>query len=85
MRDAVLATRGGLVGGISPGFTVPPLSIVPDAERFIPEPDNPGVQIRQINQAVLFEMSLVTRPQYKETVVDLRAEDFGTCVKFTFR
>ena len=64
----------GLVGGISPGFTVPPLGVVPGAEKLVPEPSNPSVQIRMINQAVLHEMSLVTRPAYSETEVDLRAE-----------
>ena len=83
VRDAVLSLRGGLVGGISPGFNVPPLSIVPDAELFIPEPGNPGVQIRQINQAILHELSLVTRPAYKDTVIDLRAEDFIDCENHT--
>ena len=75
MRDTILALQGGLVGGISPGFRVPPASAVPNAERLIPEPGNPGVQIRQINQAVLHELSLVTRPAYPETDVDLRADE----------
>ena len=74
MRDAVLALQGGLIGGISPGFRVPPPSVVPNAEELIPEPGNPGVQIRVIRQAVLFELSLVTRPAYQSTEVDLRAE-----------
>ena len=77
MRDTILALQGGLIGGISPGFRVPPASAVPDAERLVPEPGNPGVQIRQINQAVLHELSLVTRPAYPETEVDLRAEHLG--------
>ena len=75
MRDAVLALQGGLVGGISPGFRVPPATAVPNAEAFIPEPGNPGVQIRVIRQAVLFELSLVTRPAYPATEVDLRADN----------
>lgn len=74
MRDTVLSLQGGLVGGISPGFSVPPASAVPNAEELIPEPGNPGVQIRVIRQAVLFELSLVTRPAYPETDVDLRAQ-----------
>ena len=74
MRDTVLALQGGLVGGISPGFAVPPASAVPDAEELVPEPGNPGVQIRVIRQAVLHELSLVTRPAYPETEVDLRAD-----------
>ena len=78
MRDSVLAMEAGLVGGISPGFRVPPLSAVPNAEELIPEPGNPGVQIRVIRQAVLYELSLVTRPAYQETIVDLRAENMAT-------
>ena len=77
MRDSVLAMEAGLVGGISPGFRVPPVSAVPNAEELIPEPGNPGVQIRVIRQAVLYELSLVTRPAYPETDVDLRAENEG--------
>ena len=75
MRDAVLQIEAGLVGGISPGFSVPPASVVPGAEKLIPEPGNPGVQIRVINQAVLHELSLVTRPAYPETEIDLRGRD----------
>jgi len=73
MVDAVRAVRAGLVGGISPGFRVPPPDAVPDAETVVPEPGNPGVGIRSIRAAVLFELSLVTRPAYDETAVDLRA------------
>ena len=72
MADAVTAVEAGLVGGLSPGFAVPPASAVPNAEELEPEPGNPGVTIRRINHAVLFEMSLVTRPAYAETTVDLR-------------
>ena len=75
MRDTVLALQGGLVGGISPGFSVPPPAAVGNAEELIPEPGNPGVQIRVIRQAVLYELSLVTRPAYPETDVDLRAQN----------
>ena len=75
MRDTVLSLQGGLVGGISPGFSVPPAAAVPNAEELIPEPGNPGVQIRVIRQAVLYELSLVTRPAYEATEVDLRAQN----------
>ena len=74
MRDTVLAVRAGLVNGISPGFRVPPRSAIANAEELIPEPGNPGVSIRLIRQAVLFELSLVTRPAYPDTSVDLRHE-----------
>ena len=74
MVDTVKAINAGLVGGISPGFRVPPASAVPGAERLIPEPGNPGVQIRVIEAAVLFELSLVTRPAYPDTDIALRSE-----------
>ena len=76
MRDAVAMVRSGLAGGISPGFRVPPRNVVPEAETLEPEPGNPGVDIRVIRQAVLYELSIVTRPAYAETSVDVRAEDF---------
>ena len=74
IQDTVKAIRAKLVGGISPGFRIPPKGTVPNAEELIPEPGNPGVFIRLIRQAVLFELSLVTRPAYPETVVSLRHE-----------
>ena len=76
MRDTVAMIRAGLVGGVSPGFRVPPRDVVPDAEGLEPEPGNSAVQVRVIRQAVLYELSLVTRPAYSETHVDLRAADF---------
>lgn len=75
VRDAVLEVEQGILRGVSPGFRVPPRSVVPDAEIDLPEPGNPGVTIRQINQAVLFELSLVARPAYSETDVEVRADD----------
>ena len=74
-RDAVLSIRNGLFRGISPGFQVPPVSAVRKAEELIPEPGNPGVQIRQIHEALLVELSAVTRPTYQETVLDVRSEE----------
>ena len=76
MRDTVAMVRAGLVGGISPGFKVPPRDVVPDAEVLEPEAGNPGVHVRVIRQAVLYELSLVTRPAYTETDIDLRADAF---------
>ncbi len=74
MEKSVVA---GLMVGLSPGFVVPPASVVPDAERFEDEPGNPGVQIRVIRAAVLREFSIVTAAAYQDAVVDLRADDFG--------
>ena len=76
MRDAVLAVESGLATGVSPGFRVPPASAVANAEELVPEPGNPGVMIREINQAVLYELSIVTRPAYASTSVEARDDDF---------
>lgn len=75
LDDTVKATAAGLVAGVSPGFRVPPKSVVPDAETLEPEEGNPGVSIRVIRQAVLYELSLVTRPAYGETEIDVRADN----------
>ena len=74
MVDQVKAIRGGLVLGISPGFMVPPRTAVPNAEDEIPEAGNPGVFIRRVNEAVLIEMSPVTRPAYGDTLLEVREE-----------
>ena len=75
MLDAVKQVRTGRAGGLSPGFFVPPRDVVGQAERLTPEPGNPGVSIREVLQAVMPEMSIVSRPAYGSTTVDLRAED----------
>ena len=72
MVDTVRMVNAGLLTGISPGFRIPPRGVVPDAERLIPDPGVPGVQIRLINAAVLYELSLVTRPAYRDTDLDVR-------------
>ena len=73
-RDFVSAHEQGLIQGVSPGFTVPPPSAVRQAERLIPEDGNPGVMIRSISDAVLFEMSAVTRPSYLDTLLEHRED-----------
>ena len=80
VRDFLLAHRAGMLRGISPGFSVPPRSVVANAEEAIPEPGNPGVYIRQINAAVLGEFSAVTRPAYEGTELVERAEDLDHLV-----
>ena len=74
MKDTIAMIRSGLIGGISPGFRVPPKGVVPNGERLEPEPGNPAVQVRVIENAVLSELSIVTRPAYSETDVDVRAQ-----------
>lgn len=76
--DAEKAISNGTMVGLSPGFRVPPPGVVPNAERLIPEPGNPGVMIRQIDQAVLREFSVVTAGIYDDAMVELRAEDVDT-------
>ena len=74
MDDVVKQIRSGRAGGISPGFYIPPKDVVRNAETFIPEPGNPGVQIRVVRQGIMPEISVVTRPVYVSDV-ELRAED----------
>ena len=74
-RDLLWNITQGLMIGVSPGFTVAPLDVVPGAEQLLPEPGNPDVLIRSIRAAVLHELSIVTRPAYRESVVDLRSMD----------
>ena len=80
MVDTVRMIRAGLAGGVSPGFRVPPKSAVADAETFEDEPGT-GVKVRVINAAVLHELSIVTRPAYSETDVDVRAFDTAPAVR----
>ena len=74
--DAEKAIANGTMTGISPGFRVPPSSVVRGAEVLEAEVGNPGVSIRRINAAVLREMSLTTSGAYVEAFAELRAEDF---------
>ena len=75
IEDTVRAVDAGLIRGVSPGFRIPPKNIVPDAERFVPEPGNPDVKIRTIRQAMLFELSLVTRPAYVGSDIAMRGDE----------
>ncbi len=76
MRDAVLMVESGLMADISPQFFLPPRNINPNAERLTPEPGNESVSIRDISDAVLVELSVVTRGVYRDsTEVSVRSED----------
>ena len=77
MQDLITAVRAGLMRGVSPGFRVPPPSVVRNAEILEPERGNPRVNIRRINQAVLLEMSIVTRAAYPDTSVENRMAALG--------
>ena len=80
VTDVEKAIANGTMVGLSPGFRVPPASVVPNAERLIPEIGNPGVQIRQIDHAVLREFSIVTNAIYDDALVELRAEDLAVVI-----
>lgn len=71
--DFVAAFAAGLVGGISPGFRVAPIE---GAEETTDEEPSLGkALIRTLFAVVLFEMSLVTRPAYDETELNVRSWD----------
>ena len=71
ISDAVKAVEGGQLRGVSPGFQVTEKG----AERLIPEPGNPSVMIREIQDATVFEYSLVARPAYSGTDVNARHDE----------
>lgn len=76
--DILKQIESGLSVGLSPGFRIPPKRTVPVAEKFSDEGHNPAkgmfnASIRTIIAAVLYELSVVTRPAYREAVVQLDA------------
>lgn len=74
VRDALAAMQAGLIAGISPGFRMPPSRTVPNAESVELEDPSEGLAlIRTIREAILFELSLVTRPAYPQTQVEQRS------------
>ena len=83
--DVEKAIRAQTMTGLSPGFRVPPLSVVPSAETLIPEAGNAGVQIRAINEAVLRELSVVTSGAYVDAAVDLRSEHGNAAILLPWR
>lgn len=74
VKDTLALIESGLAVGLSPGFRIPPERAVPNAEKVEQEdPDQGNALIRTIFQALLFELSIVTRPAYKETEVEARS------------
>jgi HK97 family phage prohead protease len=72
-KDFIAAFLAGLVGGISPGFRIAPPEAVEKAEETTEEDPSEGdALIRTIFAAILFELSLVTRPAYHDTSLSLR-------------
>ncbi len=72
-QDFFAAYAGGQIKGISPGFRIPPPRTVKNAETVEDEDPSEGTAIiRNIWQALLYEISFVTQPAYKETEIEER-------------
>lgn len=74
VRDFLATMQAGLVMGVSPGFRIPPERAVPNAEKVEEEDPSLGMAlIRYIFAALLYELSIVTRPAYPEAQVEARS------------
>lgn len=73
VRDILASILAGLTVGLSPGFRLPPERAVPTPELVEDEDPAEGIAIiRTVLQALLYEMSIVTRPAYPGTQVEAR-------------
>lgn len=73
VRDFLAGFAAGLIFGLSPGFRIPPERTVKDAETVEEEdPEEGEAMIRTIWQALLYEVSAVTRPAYPEAQIEAR-------------
>lgn len=71
VRDALAAVSAGLMVGLSPGFRLPPQRTVAKAETITDEDPREGTAIiRTVHDALLYELSLVTVPAYKEALIE---------------
>jgi HK97 family phage prohead protease len=75
--DILSLLFAGLAIGLSPGFRIPPERAVRHAEAVTEEPHDPsrgmfGALIRTIFAALLYELSIVTRPAYDQAQVEAR-------------
>jgi HK97 family phage prohead protease len=78
--DVLKQIESGLAVGISPGFRIPPPRAVARPEVFTDEGHDPArgmhnARIRTVLAALLYELSIVTRPAYTETKVEISDED----------
>ncbi len=73
VRDFLGGFSAGLILGISPGFRIPPERAVKDAEKVEEEDPSLGMAlIRTVLAALLYELSVVTRPAYPEAQIEAR-------------
>ena len=72
-QDFLAGFAAGLILGLSPGFRIPPERAVEEAETIEEEDPALGLAlIRTIWAALLYEISVVTRPAYPETQIEAR-------------
>lgn len=72
-QDFLASFAAGLTIGLSPGFRIPPERVAPNAEEVTEEDPAEGMAlIRTIFAALLYEISIVTRPAYPETQIEAR-------------
>ncbi|SHK36214.1 hypothetical protein SAMN05444000_12652 [Shimia gijangensis] len=77
VKDVLAAVSTGLAIGISPGFRLPPKRAVPEPELIEDEGHDPengahNAIIRTVLSALLYELSVVTRPAYPEAQIEER-------------
>lgn len=72
-RDSLALIRAGLSAGLSPGFRVSP-----QGERVQRQA---GGVLRTVNEAELFELSIVTRPAYDSAAVEARCWQPNTNIR----
>lgn len=78
VQDFLRGLASGLILGLSPGFRIPPPRTVPNAETVEEEDPAEGrALIRTVHQALLYEVSAVTSPQYEEAQIEARSWDIG--------
>ena len=62
VRDYRELVRSGAVGfGVAALFQLPPLDVVPNAVKIVPDTENPEVEVEVVSEAVLTALAVVTR------------------------
>jgi uncharacterized protein len=83
VQDFLAGLSIGLVAGLSPGFRIPPERVSPKAESVEEEDPAEGMAIiRTVHDALLYELSAVTRPAYPKAQIEARNwQPIGDVVK----
>jgi len=78
VKDVLAQIEAGLAVGVSPGFRLPPERAVPrdraetvEEEEYAPEEGKHRALIRTVREAILFELSIVTRPAYRDSSAEI--------------